>query len=208
LKTLLMGLIAVFLAVPAMATVELSSFNAIPGDGEVALHWRTASEQDNDHFEIVRNGEVVTQRPGTNSPTGSAYSWVDRWVINDSTYTYTLIAVDVSNTRDSLSTISATPHALSVHPAQGAFPESPSLSAFPNPFNPQTRIDYTLHKAGHISLCVFDLLGREVTVLKDGFAQAGNHHVIFDGNGLVSGIYFARLDAGKFSQTKKLMLLK
>jgi hypothetical protein len=55
---------------------------------------------------------------------------------------------------------------------------------------------------------VFDLLGREVAVLKDGFVEAGTHQVMFDGSGLASGVYFARLDADKFSQTKKLMLLK
>ena len=55
---------------------------------------------------------------------------------------------------------------------------------------------------------MFDLLGREVAVLKDGFVEAGTYHLMFDGSGLASGIYFARLDAGKFSQTKKLMLLK
>lgn len=69
-------------------------------------------------------------------------------------------------------------------------------------------IAYDLPKAGHISLRVFDLLGREVVVLKDGFVGAGSHRVLFDGSGLASGTYFAQLDAGKFSQTKKLMLLK
>jgi hypothetical protein len=55
---------------------------------------------------------------------------------------------------------------------------------------------------------VFDLLGREVAVLKDAFSEAGTHRVTFDGSGLASGIYFARLEAGDFSQTKKLMLMK
>jgi hypothetical protein len=55
---------------------------------------------------------------------------------------------------------------------------------------------------------MFDILGREVAVMKDGMIEAGSHRVIFDGSNLASGIYFARLDAGEFSQTKKLMLLK
>jgi photosystem II stability/assembly factor-like uncharacterized protein len=87
-------------------------------------------------------------------------------------------------------------------------PLSFSLSTYPNPFNPSTTIAYDLPKAGHIYLRVFDLLGRQVALLKDGFVDAGNHRMTFDGSGLASGIYFARLDAGKFSQTKKLMLLK
>ena len=79
---------------------------------------------------------------------------------------------------------------------------------YPNPFNPSTTIAYDLSKAGHVSLRVFDLLGREVAVLKDGFSEAGTHRVVFDGSELASGIYFARLEAVSFSQTKKLMLLK
>ena len=80
--------------------------------------------------------------------------------------------------------------------------------AFPNPFNPCTEIQYDLSKAEHTSLRVFDLLGREVAVLKDGFVEAGSHRVMFDGSNLASGTYFARLEAGKLSQTTKLMLLK
>jgi photosystem II stability/assembly factor-like uncharacterized protein len=87
-------------------------------------------------------------------------------------------------------------------------PSSFSLSTFPNPFNPSTTIAYDLPKAGHISLRVFDLLGREVAVLKDGFVEAGTHRVTFDGSGLASGIYFARLDAEGSSQTKKLVLMR
>jgi photosystem II stability/assembly factor-like uncharacterized protein len=87
-------------------------------------------------------------------------------------------------------------------------PSSYNLECYPNPFNPSTTIAYDLHKAGHVSLRVFDLLGREVAVLKDGFVEAGTHHAVFDGGNLASGVYFARLDAGEFTQTKKLMLLK
>jgi hypothetical protein len=87
-------------------------------------------------------------------------------------------------------------------------PQQYSLSAFPNPFNPSTTMTYDLPKAGRVGLRVFDLLGREVAVLKDGFVEAGTHRVTFDGSMLASGIYFAQLDAGAFSQTKKLRLLK
>jgi hypothetical protein len=82
------------------------------------------------------------------------------------------------------------------------------LPAYPNPFNPSATITFDLPKAGVSSLRVFDLLGREVAILSDGFLDAGRHHVVFDGRNLAKGVYFARLEAGKFSQTKKLMLLK
>jgi len=80
--------------------------------------------------------------------------------------------------------------------------------SYPNPFNATTVITYDLPRRGRVSLCIFDLLGREVAVLKDGLVEAGTHLVMFDGSNLASGVYFARLDAGKFSQTRKLMLLK
>jgi photosystem II stability/assembly factor-like uncharacterized protein len=89
-----------------------------------------------------------------------------------------------------------------------AQPSFYSLVSCPNPFNPSTTIAFNLPNSARISLRVFDLLGREVSVLKDGMMEAGTHRVMFDGSSLATGIYFARLDAGAFSQTKKLMLLK
>jgi hypothetical protein len=92
---------------------------------------------------------------------------------------------------------------------RGALPPSSyRLSCYPNPFNPTSDIQYDLPTASHISLRIFDLLGREVAVLKDGFVEAGSHRVTFDGSNFSSGIYFARLEAGEFTHTKKLMLLK
>jgi hypothetical protein len=83
-----------------------------------------------------------------------------------------------------------------------------SLSCYPNPFNPSTRIEFTIPKAGLVSLKVYDVLGREVAVLAEGMMQAGEHDVRFDGSELASGIYFARLEAGEVSQTRKMVLLK
>jgi len=97
---------------------------------------------------------------------------------------------------------------LSAAPVADPLPSDYRIAAYPNPFNPSTVIVYALPQSGHVLLRVFDLLGREVAVLKDGVVQAGTHRVMFDGSGLASGIYFARLDAGTFSQTMKLVLLK
>jgi hypothetical protein len=82
------------------------------------------------------------------------------------------------------------------------------VGCYPNPFNSTTTIAYDLPIAGQISLRMFDLMGREVAILKDGFVEAGTHRVAFDGNHLATGIYFARLDAGPFVQTRKLLLVK
>jgi hypothetical protein len=79
---------------------------------------------------------------------------------------------------------------------------------FPNPFNPATTISYSVPVGSDVSLKVFDALGREVANLVDGFVQAGNYQESFDASSLASGIYFYRLTAGSFTDSKKLILLK
>ena len=79
---------------------------------------------------------------------------------------------------------------------------------FPNPFNPTTEIGYQLPVASNISLKVFNLLGQEITTLYEGFHQSGNYTTKFDAEGLSSGIYLYRLEAGNFVFTKKALLLK
>jgi hypothetical protein len=83
------------------------------------------------------------------------------------------------------------------------------LQNYPNPFNPQTTIKYSLPLAGLVTLKIYDLLGREVTTLIQGKKEtAGNHSINFNANNLPSGIYFYRLQADKFSETKKMILIK
>jgi hypothetical protein len=79
---------------------------------------------------------------------------------------------------------------------------------YPNPFNPSTTISYTIPKAGFVSLKVYDVLGKEVSTLVNKEISVGNHEVVFNGSNLSSGIYFYRMQAGSFNNTKKLILLK
>ncbi len=79
---------------------------------------------------------------------------------------------------------------------------------YPNPFNPSTNIAYALPATRHVRLRVFDMLGREVTTLVDAVRGPGPHEVVFDAEGLPGGIYLYRLEAGDFSQTRTLTLLK
>jgi|GEM_PF-6101033 len=87
-------------------------------------------------------------------------------------------------------------------------PSGLTLSVSPNPFNPQTALSYRLSAPGYVTLRVYDTAGREVARLVDGWREAGSHQATFDGAGLPSGLYFARLTAGDFTQTQKLILLK
>lgn len=79
---------------------------------------------------------------------------------------------------------------------------------YPNPFNPSTTIKYDLPVASKVVIKVYDLLGSEITSLVNEEKEAGYHTIIFDGNGLASGIYFFRIQAKDFVQTKKMTLIK
>jgi hypothetical protein len=94
-------------------------------------------------------------------------------------------------------------------PDELGMPEEYALSQnYPNPFNPSTTIKYDLPTSLHVSLTVYDILGREVSVLVNERKNAGVHEVKFDGPDLASGVYFYRLQAGDFTQTKRMMILK
>jgi hypothetical protein len=79
---------------------------------------------------------------------------------------------------------------------------------YPNPFNISTTISYSLTEPAAVKLVIYDILGREIRTLMDDYAEPGQHAVTFDATGLPSGFYFYRLQAGKFSDTKRMILLK
>jgi hypothetical protein len=79
---------------------------------------------------------------------------------------------------------------------------------YPNPFNPMTVIRFSLPRRENVTLEVFDVLGRDVAMLVNEQMEAGEHSVVFDASGLTSGVYFYRLQAGKFVSLKKMVLIR
>lgn len=84
---------------------------------------------------------------------------------------------------------------------------------YPNPFNPSTVISYQIPKAGFVKLIIYDVMGREVTRLADGYQQAGRYNYTWNaesstGKNVSSGVYYARLESGDYSKVVKLMFLK
>jgi hypothetical protein len=79
---------------------------------------------------------------------------------------------------------------------------------YPNPFNPITTIRYGLHQNTNIQVLIYNMQGRVITTLIDGFQTAGYHSVIWDASNFSSGIYFLNISSGKIAETKKMVLIK
>lgn len=79
---------------------------------------------------------------------------------------------------------------------------------YPNPFNPSTTIRYSIAKSEHVKLIVYDVLGRKVAALVDEIQNPGIYNVTFNASNLSSGVYFYRIEAGTYSDVKRMMLLK
>jgi hypothetical protein len=191
--------------------VEMTSFNAVAGDGNITLHWTTASETNNNHFVLYKrvhgyNGfSAVTQIPGNGTTTTEhSYNFVDNSVVNGVTYEYRISDVDINgveNIHDQI--VFATPSYTASAPTEYSLYQN-----YPNPFNPTTTIRFDILNAGKVSLKVYDITGREVVALVNNELSAGAHSVTFDASGLASGVYLYRLQAGDFTATKKLLFLK
>jgi len=88
-------------------------------------------------------------------------------------------------------------------------PKSFSLmEPFPNSFNRTTKIGFTLPKGTKVNQKVYDIYGRLIATLVDGWRNAGTHEVTFDGSGFASGVYIYRLQASEFTETKKMVLIR
>ncbi|MFH1009724.1 MAG: T9SS type A sorting domain-containing protein [bacterium] len=190
--------------------VELTTFEAIAGDGQVTLRWRTESELDNNHFVLYKRKaseemfRILITIPGHGTTTEPHdYDYLDRWVQNGITYEYRISDVDITG-RETIheQIVSATPNAAAI-PTEFAL-----HSAYPNPFNPVTTIRYDVKESGLVSLKIFDLLGREVSTLVYGTVAAGSYSIDWHAGDLPSGVYLCRMEAQDFMQTRKVVLLK
>jgi hypothetical protein len=79
---------------------------------------------------------------------------------------------------------------------------------YPNPFNARTQINYALHRTGQVSVDIYDILGRKVQTLYNGEQAAGEHSLIWKADEVASGVYFYKLTAGDYAETKRMMLVK
>ncbi len=187
--------------------VELKSFDAVPGDGEVTLKWVTASEQDNARFVLHRRSagdwaEIARIPSYGNSTVEQVYEFMDGNLTNGVRYEYRLTAQDVAGVLDELGTVAATPTEVAIPTAYALYQN------YPNPFNATTAIRFDLTERGLVDLSIFDINGRLVATLLHEELPASQHTITFDAADLPSGIYFYRLQASAFTSTRKMVLLK
>ena len=80
--------------------------------------------------------------------------------------------------------------------------------AYPNPFNPTTNISFSVYKDGNMSIMIYDLQGREIAMIHDGFIQAGDYTKVWDATNEPSGIYIVQMSADRFNASQKIVLIK
>jgi len=189
--------------------VELVSFNYELYNGSVKLDWITATEVNNRGFEILRfeqsdnNWATIGFVPGFGTTTEpNSYAFTDE-NISSGFYSYRLKQVDFNGQYEYSEIIEV----------EVLSPNKFSLEQnYPNPFNPSTVIKYTISNKQFVTLKVYDVLGNEVATLVNEQLPAGEYEVEFKPESSIknpaSGVYFYKLIAGTFSETKKMILAK
>lgn len=184
--------------------VELTSFTAAIVGKDVSLNWITATEVNNHGFEVQRKGsagDFVTiafiEGHGTTQQTQN-YAYTDR-NLEAGKYSYRLKQVDFNGIYGYSDVVEV----------DARIPNKFGLSQnYPNPFNPTTTIGYEIAKETNVSLKVYDAIGNEVATLVNETKAPGTYEAIFDASNLSNGVYFYKIQAGNFTATKKLILMK
>jgi photosystem II stability/assembly factor-like uncharacterized protein len=184
--------------------VELSSFAASVNNKNVLLNWTTATEINNSGFNAERKSTSTEWQeigfvPGFGTTTEPhSYSFNDAG-LNSGTFTYRLRQVDFDGSFEYSNEVEVE----IVNPVEYALAQN-----YPNPFNPSTRIEFTLPNNEMVNVSVYSSLGEKVTELVNGELTAGQHSVDFNAQGLASGIYIVKMNAGNFTDTRKMSLMK
>ncbi|MBX2975076.1 MAG: T9SS type A sorting domain-containing protein [Ignavibacteriaceae bacterium] len=195
--------------VPPVVPVEFTAFNASVANGKVMLDWSTATESNNQGFEVQRKlvesedaqFTTIAFKPGAGTTTHAQnYNFTDDLSDFQATsVAYRLKQIDFDGRYAYSQEILI----------DNIAPDKFELAQnYPNPFNPITSINYQLPVSGNVTLTVYDALGKQVATLVNEFKNGGRYSVEFDGSKLSSGIYFYELRSGNFASVKKLVLMK
>lgn len=204
----------------ASLSVTLISFSAEIVDAGILIQWATESETENLGFILERN---LCETESQNWQVIATYQTHAELTGQGNTssrteYTFTDVAVQSKATYQyRLSDVSTTGEVNIYDIIQVSMPDSPEITEldppFPNPFNPQTKINYQLSDDSHVEVTVFDLMGRTVQILVNGQQSAGSYNLYWNGqdntgNPMASGTYFILLKTAGEIKTQKAVLLR
>ena len=189
---------------PYFIPVELTSFSASISNDRIILNWNTATELNNQGFDIEQSFdnqkfEKIGFVTGSGTTTEQkSYTYSVKNVVTEKTY-YRLKQVDFDGQFEYSSTIEV----------KGIIPKKFSMEQnYPNPFNPSTKIDFTLPIESNVKISVYNLIGQKVAEIVNAKFNAGKHSFEFNASNLSSGIYLYKIEAGDFTSTKKMQLIK
>ena len=185
--------------IEAPTPVELSSFSYSYLNNTILFNWITASELNNSGFEIYRNNIFISFIKGNGTYLGNRiYSFIDDKPLTGKN-NYKLYQLDLSGEKKLIKSVDVD------------FNQSINFQLnqnYPNPFNPGTAINFSVPVPANVTLKIYDILGKEILTLVNENKPRGNYTVEFNAANLPTGIYLYRLAAGKYSQLKKMILLK
>jgi hypothetical protein len=175
-------------------------------DGGVSLSWEASVAPDVNFYRIYRaTTQNFTPSEANQIATTVEREYVDA-VTNPGDYYYKIAAEDFNGNLGEFST-EVDAHVTGIEGSE--LPTEYALAQnYPNPFNPTTTIKFQIKEAGHVSLVIYDHIGREVLNLVDQPMSPGYHSVTVGADRLASGIYFYRIRANEFTATRKMLLLK
>lgn len=185
--------------------VELNSFTATAKNNDVTLNWETASEINNCSFEIYRSASFgnwsqigIVEGHGTTT-LENHYKYLDK-NLEPGNYSYKIVQIDFDGSQSESDIVNVE--------VVNIVKEYVLNQNYPNPFNPSTTIKYSIPQSGDVKLILYNSLGEEVAILVNDLKGAGNYKVIFNAFDIPSGVYYYKLNAGSFEETKKMILLR
>ncbi|MCX6148906.1 MAG: T9SS type A sorting domain-containing protein [Ignavibacteriales bacterium] len=190
--------------IPGLVPVELVAFNAQFSNSIVTLNWKTATETNNQGFQVERKANGNWEKVGYVKGAGTSsninqYSYVDNNVPQVEKVSYRLKQIDLNGSYNYSSEVEVATQQ----------PNKFELSQnYPNPFNPTTKINYTIPVDSKVTLAVYSITGELVIELVNELQTAGTYTVDFNASNLANGTYFYKISAGNFIQAKKMMLVK
>lgn len=189
--------------------IVLSSFFSAVNDRDIKLKWITSSELNNTGFDVERNQDPnavnhnrekigFVKGNGTVN-TISLYNYEDK-NLQAGKYRYRLKQIDYNSNYEY--------HYLN-NDVEISAPKKYNVSQnYPNPFNPVTKIGYEIPVNSFVKLIIYDVLGKEVKTLVNETMKPGIYEVMFGGTDYPSGVYFYRLSADSFTESKRMLIVK